>query len=394
VARAIFDDVVRSDPRPAHEEDSFSFLNRVSTPYWQRVRVFIEEAFAAYPDEHALDLRARFRDRRWSEHVGAWWELYLFTLFQALGYEVEVHPELAGVSTRPDFRVGTGESAVLVEARHVAAGIVSEPQLGRDEWITAPLDDLAHPNFMVGVRILERASQRPRRVAVTAGVLEWLDRLDPADAATQSIDSFPRFQGRAGRWRFELQALPVRAEARGREGRRLVGLYPGAGGWVNTAIALRAALKEKARRYGRPACPFVLAPLLTSGFLSIEDVVSALFGSEGIVVSTTSPERVEVVRERNGFWISGEHFRGTRVSAVLIGDALMPERTGGALPRLWIHPAAARPLTSDFGLPTGRFEPDGRVVLSESERTGADVFGLPSGWPGPEQPFDRAGSPS
>ena len=32
----IFDDVARVDVRPAHEEDSFTFLNRVATPYWTR----------------------------------------------------------------------------------------------------------------------------------------------------------------------------------------------------------------------------------------------------------------------------------------------------------------------------------------------------------------------
>jgi hypothetical protein len=75
----IFDTVVRTDPDPAREEDSFTFLNRVATPYWERVRTFVEEVFAEYPQQHADDLRARFRSRQWSAHAGAWWELYLPT---------------------------------------------------------------------------------------------------------------------------------------------------------------------------------------------------------------------------------------------------------------------------------------------------------------------------
>ena len=51
----IFDDVARVDVRPAHEEDSFTFLNRVATPYWTRVRDFVDETFATYPS------RARWR---------------------------------------------------------------------------------------------------------------------------------------------------------------------------------------------------------------------------------------------------------------------------------------------------------------------------------------------
>ena len=71
VVKQIFDDVVRTDASPAHEEDSFTFLNRVATPYWARVRDFVDEIFATYPEEHAEELRMRFRSRRWPDHIGA-----------------------------------------------------------------------------------------------------------------------------------------------------------------------------------------------------------------------------------------------------------------------------------------------------------------------------------
>jgi hypothetical protein len=70
-AKGIFDEITRTDPEPSRGEDSFTFLNRAATPYWERVRAFVEEAFRAYPGRHAADLRGRFRDRRWPVHVGA-----------------------------------------------------------------------------------------------------------------------------------------------------------------------------------------------------------------------------------------------------------------------------------------------------------------------------------
>lgn len=387
VIKPIFDDVVRTDASPAHEEDSFTFLNRVATPYWARVRDFVDETFASYPAEHAEELRMRFRSRRWPEHIGAWWELYLYRLFRSLGFEVELHPALPGVTTRPDFRVHGGDLSFLVEARHVAAGIMSgQRQVGRDDWITAPLDELTHPNFMVRVKILERESQRPRRAAVTAGVLDWLDGLDPDDLAGP-VQDLPRFPGRAGGWRFELKALPVRAEARGRADRRLVGLYPGSGGFDNTTAALRAALKEKASKYGRPECPFLLAPLVTSGHLDTEDVVGALFGTEAIQVSGDDLEHVRVIRRRDGFWISGDGFRGTRITAVLIGSAVLPWTAAKALPRLWLNPGAAHPLSTQLKLPSASLDADGHMLLSGADSSGADLFGLQHDWPGPEGPF-------
>lgn len=385
----VFDDLLRSDPEPARaEEDSFAFLNRAATPYWERVRDFIEEAFAEYPAAHAADLRSRFRDRRWSAHAGAWWELYLFRLFRALDFEVEVHPRLQSVSSRPDFRVTTPAGSFLIEARHVAAGIrSSRRRVGRDDWITGPLEELTHPRFVVVVRILARDPRKPRRKAVTASVLDWLDSLDPLepDASTH-----PPFRSQAGRWSFELRAVPMQSKRDDGRRRRLVGVYPGHGGIDNTASALRSALKEKAAKYGRPDCPLVLAPLLTTGHLDRDDVIGALFGSEAVTFSADAPEGARVIRRADGFWTHPDGYRGTRVSAVLVGDALMPWTAARELPRLWIHPAAARPLPVELPLPTAHVDSDGRLCLSDATKTAAEVLALDRAWPGPGKPFELA----
>ncbi len=82
----LFDDINRSDSSPAaYTEDSYGFLNRVAGDVWQRIRETLEEWFAAYPREHAADLRGRFRSRRPGAHEGAWWELYLYRLFLRMG---------------------------------------------------------------------------------------------------------------------------------------------------------------------------------------------------------------------------------------------------------------------------------------------------------------------
>src|SRR3954447_23347680 len=100
----LFDDFERANPLPAEEgEDSFSFMNRVAQPFWQRIRDELDQWFAAYPPDDATDLRSRFRDASPAQHFAAWWELYLHELFLRLGFAVDVHPELEGVSGRPDF---------------------------------------------------------------------------------------------------------------------------------------------------------------------------------------------------------------------------------------------------------------------------------------------------
>lgn len=85
--------------------------------------------------------------------------------------------------------------------------------------------------------------------------------------------------------------------------------------------------------------------------------------------------------------MAGDGPHGTRVSGILFGDAITPWTAAGRLPRLWLHPAAAHPLRTSFALPTARIVSE-RVVLSEDDLSGAEVFGLPPGWPGPEPAFD------
>lgn len=240
---ALFDTFERTDASPSDDEDSFSFLNRAAGPFWERVRVLVDAWFAAFPAEHMADLRQRFRGRAWGEHIGAWWELYLYTLFLTLGHAVEVHPELRGVPTRPDFRIDTESGPVLLEARHVQAGLAStQPTVGRNAWITSPLNRLSHSRFTVGIRILARGLRQPPRDAVTAGVLEWLNDLDPDELSGTPAADLPRREQQAGKWRFELRAIPMSAST-SRSDRRLVGLYPSSSGYDNTASALKTALK-------------------------------------------------------------------------------------------------------------------------------------------------------
>jgi hypothetical protein len=217
--------------------------------------------------------------------------------------------------------------------------------------------------------------------------MDWLDGLDPDEISTRPVDELPRLPVHVGDWQFELEAIPIKPDARDSRRRRLVGLYPAAGGVDNTADALRAALKDKSSKYGRPDGPFLIAPLLTSGFVDTEDVFSALFGSEVVVFTSREPHLARLDRRPDGFWRSGRGFRGTRVSGVLLGDAIMPWTVATALPRLWLHPAASHPLSGRCGLPTASIGPEGRLVLSDGDRTGADVFGLQPNWPGPDPPF-------
>jgi hypothetical protein len=106
----------RSDKGPARfSESDFDFLDRVAGAHWDRVRSLLERWFDDHPEEAKRELRTRFIDSDNGQHVGAWWELYIASLFRHLGYDVVPHPTIEGSKRKPDFLVTREAAAVYVE---------------------------------------------------------------------------------------------------------------------------------------------------------------------------------------------------------------------------------------------------------------------------------------
>jgi hypothetical protein len=104
----------------AHCGSVFDFYNRVDRPEWARVRDELEDWYSHYPDDDG-ELRKRFRSRRHDQHFGAWWELYTYTFYRRLEYEITVHPTLPnGEETKP--RLHCGASATCNDDPGVSRG--------------------------------------------------------------------------------------------------------------------------------------------------------------------------------------------------------------------------------------------------------------------------------
>jgi hypothetical protein len=391
----LFDDEARTDPSPAHDgEGSFTFMNRVDQPYWHRIRQVIDRWFEDYPRAEAADLRSRFRSADPSQHFGAWWELYLHRLFRCLGYEVEVHPTLEGISGHPDFRLRKGPSELLVEAVTTFSGIVDDERHGeRETWITAAINQASHSNFFVALDFTRVGHERPAVREIVDPLITWLDGLDADEVATVDFSEAPQLRLQPRDWDFTLTAIPIKPEARGKPGHRLLGMGPSMGGAVNDVEMLGRTLERKRRKYGKPGLPLVFAVLLMSSFMENEDIEQALLGRIAYQFQVDSPEEGRWIRQRNGFWMQGARARGTRVSALLTGTNLMPWNCNTIWPRLWPNPWAAEPLDVECDFPKGIANDRGLVEYEEVGDEPGTLMGLPSGWPGPEAPFEkRAGN--
>jgi hypothetical protein len=159
---------------------------------------------------------------------------------------------------------------------------------------------------------------------------------------------------------------------------------------VDTTSALRRAIREKAGRYGKPDRPYVIAVLIEDDYTDEEDVVDALFGTVTytVPVGPRHPGQAHAVRQRDGSWIAHGGPSNTRVSAVMTAINLAPWVLARNVPRLWLNPWAARPLTDRLAWRTTRVDLSSGTLDDEPAlRTPADLLGLPADWPGPQEPF-------
>jgi hypothetical protein len=388
----LFDEFERSDPLPKHQgEDSFAFLNRVSTPFWAVVRQTVEEWFSRYPEAEQRELRSGLRSRLSGRHFGAWWELYLHELFLRLGYAIEVHPTLAWTKRRPDFRITRDGRTALVEAAALFSGISSKggPTGAAPGWMSAAVEAVESPDFFINYdEVLAEGEDQLKRKEVAEPLKEWIDGLD-ADQVRVEIEKGeepPEFVLRRRGWEVGFYAWPLKPDRRGRPDHRVVGAGPAMGGPVDDIDQLESKLKAKAGRYGRPEEPFVIAVLCLSSFMERLDIEQALFGREAVVIEGKGTGRL--VRQRNGFWFRGEAPINRRVSAVLTAVCVQPWSVTKIAPELWLNPWAERELGKKWPFTRSSANDSGEILREEGDPDMAGLFGLPREWP-PGEPFPR-----
>lgn len=185
---ALFDVVDLSPPPKRPTESDFQFLSRAQGEPWQNLRDLLESWYRHFPDDND-DLRNRFRTPSRAQHVGAWWELYIFSLFRRLGYEITVHPNMTGTTKNPDFLVRRDSLEAVIEC----AVMLDEDRWTDSDgvsWVLECIDSAQNANFRLGVDIKTDGSQRPKRASIITAVENWLSSLD-ADAANEAWQEQP-----------------------------------------------------------------------------------------------------------------------------------------------------------------------------------------------------------
>jgi len=267
--------------------------------------------FAAFPQDAASDLSARFRGDD-VQHDGAWWELYLHQVLTGTGRRVTPHPEVPGTTGRPDFLVKEPDGIRwYLEATTLSTEDLAAER--RQGAVVDALNSIESPDFYVCIswRGVGTSSLPTRKFRES--VQNWLRTLNPDGASTRLSDG--RDDSLCFRWRYEdwdlaLTAVPKGPEKRGEAG-RTVGSQISAE-WADDSDGhCWKSLFRKATRYGDPPLPFVVAVRTTVPFGELDEIAHEL--ADGSVTVSSGHSRL---RQVAGLVVAGPDFQPWSVCSV------------------------------------------------------------------------------
>lgn len=386
----LFDAIPRVLLRPRFDSESeFEYDNISARPGVTAWRDVAEEWFAAYPDEHKRDLRARFRSPASSDHYGAFFELYLHELLRVTGHKIEIHPHLETCTNRTDFLATTSNGRMFYVEAVLAHCLSKKAEAAgrRMAQVYDCLNQMHSPNFFVSVHVKGSPASSPPGTRLRRALEEWLATLNPDEIAdlfkSGERVKVPRFPWSHDGWEIEFEPLPKSTENRGRPGVRPIGIRAPEVRWMDSASEIRGAVKSKAKKYGRLDRPLVVCVNVLD-WIDRDDVLNALLGDEQTVVSFSGDTVVgqEERRALNGvFGYEGQpHTR--RVSAVVVARDLVPFTMGSVDPELFQHPWPYNKLDEDIW-PTAQWvvNHEERRLVPKAGTPAHEILRLPHPWP-------------
>lgn len=384
----------RTDATPSrHTESTYAFLRRAAGPVWDQCRALIDDWLSAYPPAERIGLIARLRSSNDRVFTSAFWELYLHEMYRRSGWTIQIEPEVAGVTTRPDFLVSKADVKYYVEARCTFEGGNDLGAAARLQRIYDALNEMDSGAFHLSVTTLRTGSDAPTMKKLRRDLEAWLRSLDP-DAGDYTLsDGRPErhYEWMQDDWHLVFRPIPRAASVRDVPAQRPLGAFiPAAASFVDDITTLREALSEKGSKYGDLKHPLVLAINIGGGFHDDDDTLQALYGTLAWRLNSEDPygDLLPFLKSP-GYWGWADQPAHTNVAGVLLAEGLHYGRVASYAPAYWGHPHAAQPVEP---FPTWRVaEPTESGLTYRSPAIAPyEHFGLPEGWPvGERFPRDR-----
>lgn len=249
---------------PKHAWNTIDFLTKCSHPRAARARAILDSMYARYPDEHKhKKFNALLKDER---HTGALFEMYLYDVFTALDFNVEVDPAYNGGT--PDFLLN---DSVYVEAFTVQNDLRRKDERNYGKVMDWLDEMVVITPYYFNARVIGDAAPVPdeEKERVQHEFYMWAWEFNDRDLeigrmlAEQGVHDhkwFPTTRIDFGAWQLELSFAPLRRKRTERKISRdsLFDIHPG-GSFSSAAghTPLDFSLQSKADKY--QGDPIILA---------------------------------------------------------------------------------------------------------------------------------------
>ena len=284
----LFDNIKRSymgDPDPG--ESTFSFLNRSAQPEIARIRKLLESWFEKVDLNSRNDLRGRFRSKDDQYHEGAFFELFLHELLTRLGFALDIHPNIKGASSHPDFLASHPDGRrFYLEATVIGDGSGPFTRSPNEQNVIDKLNTLTSSYFRIGVHLEGELVRTLARNDVTSPFKELLNA-HTAEEVQRLVDAegmyaAPSRKIECGNWTLEGWLVPLSAEGRSISQQQLV-MEPYRATWTDSVSPVKKALIKKAGNYGTLDAPLIVAVNARDMFYNgKENDLEMLFGKDGL----------------------------------------------------------------------------------------------------------------
>ncbi len=317
----LFDQKQRTLLGPAENNaDTYNYYNDSARKDVGIVRNLIERWFEKYPQEEKDEMKARFK----VTFNDTFYELYIFTLFSALGYNLTIHPEIPDTKKKPDFMAQKGDDFFYIEVKYITMLSQSEKgQKRRENELLDGLNKIDATNFMLSLKeITFKDQSQPSNKLIINHYNKLIRGLDP-DAYTEQMEKMgyrglPVFNYEDDKVKISLTLLPKVAHKRGIQSRAIAS-FPFITQIGNDSSDIKVALERKAGRYGQFNAPYIICLNKQSISLDIIEFQESLYGSPVITWSTDPTNRDEKLElAGNGFFGSAQNKKATRVSGIYL----------------------------------------------------------------------------
>ena len=290
----LFDDMKRTDASSRQRnEPFFAYLNRTADPGATEIRGRLESWFERFPVEARDDIRRRFRGDDDQDHRGAIFELFIHELLTRLDCMVEVHPDIPGKKSRPDFIARHGDCPFYVEAKVIDPRRSPFAPNPLEEDAVAKINELTSLHFYIFAVVNGKLSTSLSREKVARPFAELLDAHDP-DEIRSLIDRKGPFAApsrtiKCGSWSLQGWLEPIAPEKRGDDRTRTLVIGPARTEGCDSSTPIQRAVQKKASKYGRLDAPLVVAVNVSDPFLDKNAEMEALFGKEQVTYFEERP---------------------------------------------------------------------------------------------------------